>query len=56
MGLPHILVSDYATAFTSEDFNYFLKSNGIKHVRTLPYHLASDLDGLVEQVVQTFRE
>ena len=37
-GLPDIIVSDNGANFTSEEFAAFMKSNGIKHVRTAPYH------------------
>ena len=53
LGVPEVVVSDNATAFTSEEFQTFLKRNGIKHVRTPPYHPASN--GLVERMVQTFK-
>ena len=52
-GLPDVVVSDNATNFTSEEFEAFLKSNGVKHVRTPPYHPASN--GVVERAVQTLK-
>ena len=53
-GLPDIIVSDNGANFTSEEFAAFMKSNGIKHVRTAPHHPASN--GLAERVVQTVKE
>ena len=41
---------DNAAAFTGEEFTEFLMRNGIRHVRTPPYHPASN--GLVERTVQ----
>ena len=52
-GLPEVVVSDNASNFTSEEFETFLRKNGVKHVRTPPYHPASN--GLVERAVQTFK-
>ena len=52
-GLPQQLVSDNRPQFISEEFALFLQSNGIKHVRTAPYHPATN--GLAERFVQTFK-
>ena len=54
LGLPEVVVSDNATAFTSAEFSEFLRKNGIRHVRIPPYRPASN--GLVECTVQTFKE
>ena len=50
-GLPEVVVSDNATNFTSDEFEAFLRANGVKHVCTPPHHPASN--GLVERAVQT---
>ena len=52
-GLPEMLVSDNGTAFTSEEFRQFLKTNGVRAVNSAPYHPASN--GLAERAVQTFK-
>ena len=52
-GIPHHLVSDNGPQFTSEEFQKFLASNGIKHIRCSPYHPASN--GAVERLVQTVK-
>ena len=53
-GLPEMLVTDNGTVFTSNEFSRFTKQNGICHVRSAPYHPASN--GLVERAVQTFKD
>ncbi|XP_022833967.1 uncharacterized protein K02A2.6-like [Spodoptera litura] len=52
-GIPDILVSDNGRAFTSNEFNTFLRKNGIKHLYSPPYHPASN--GQIERAIQTFK-
>ena len=51
-GLPEQVVSDNGTQFTSDKFIQFLKLNGIKHIRSSPYHPA--FNGLDARFVQIF--
>lgn len=52
-GLPEVLVSDNSPEFTSVDFRTFLKRNGVKHMRTAPFHPATN--GQAERFVQTLK-
>ncbi|XP_038635087.1 uncharacterized protein K02A2.6-like, partial [Scyliorhinus canicula] len=52
-GLPEVLVSDNGTAFTSGEFGKFLKENGVRHIKTAPYHPATN--DLAERAVQTLK-
>ena len=52
--LSEVLVSVNGTAFTSTEFQTFVKRNGFRHVKTPLYHPASN--GLAERAVQTVKE
>ena len=53
IGLPKQIVSDNGPQFVSEDFEHFLKCNGIKHIKSSPYHPRSN--GLAKRFVQSFK-
>ena len=53
-GLPHQLVTDNGPQFTSIEFENFIKSNGVVHIRSAPYHPATN--GLAERFVQSFKQ
>lgn len=53
-GLPEEIVSDNGPQFVSEEFEMFLKKNGIKHTPIPPYHPASN--GSAERAVQTVKQ
>ncbi|XP_038634506.1 uncharacterized protein K02A2.6-like, partial [Scyliorhinus canicula] len=52
-GRPEVLGSDNGTEFTSGEFGKFLKENGVRHIKTAPYHPATN--GLAERAVQTLK-
>ena len=53
-GLPDTVVTDNGPTFTSELFQEFMDKNCIRHVRTAPYHPASN--GLAERAVGTLKD
>lgn len=53
-GLPEHIVSDNGPQFTSEEFAVYMKSNGIRHTGTVPYHPATN--GLAERSVQSLKQ
>ena len=52
-GLPEVLVSDNGPAFTSKEFQTFVQRNGFRHIKSAPYHPATN--GLAERAVQTVK-
>ena len=54
LGLPEMFVTDNSSVFTSREFAEFVKRNRICHVKSSPYHPASN--GLAEQTVQTLKD
>ena len=53
-GIPEQIVSNNGPQFASEQFQAFIKSNGIHHITSSPYHPATN--GLAERLVQTFKQ
>ena len=52
-GLPEVVVSDNGPQFTSSEFETFMKANGVKHIRSAPFHPSTN--GPAERFVQTFK-
>jgi len=52
--LPEQPVSDNGPQFVTDEFRAFMKSNGIKHIKSAPYHPATNV--LAERFVQTFKQ
>ena len=48
-GLTEMLVSNNGSVFIRTEFSEFVKHNGIRHVKSAPYHAASN--GLAERAV-----
>ena len=53
-GLPEQLVSDDGTQFTADEFRAFVRSNGMKHTKSAPFHPTTN--GMAERFVQTFKK
>ena len=52
-GVPAQVVTDNGPQFTSAEFQLFLKTNGIKHITTAPFHPATN--DQAERFVQSFK-
>ena len=52
--LPEQIVTDNGPQFTATEFADFMKANGIRHIRSAPYHPASN--SLAERQVQSFKQ
>ena len=52
-GVPKQIVSDNGPQFTSEQFQAFVRNNGIQHKTSVPWHPATN--GLAERFVQSFK-
>ena len=52
-GIPVELISDNGTQFTSQEFENFVKTLGIKQIQTAAYHQSSN--GQAERYVQTMK-
>lgn len=52
-GVPNVIVSDNGPQFCAEEFSFFLKANGVQHIRSAPYHPSSN--GQAERFVQTLK-
>ena len=51
---PDTVVTDSGSCFVSEEFKAFLCKNGVRHVTSAPYHLATN--GLAERAVQIVKK
>ena len=49
-GLPEVVITDNASNFKSAEFETFLRQNGVRHMKTPPYHPASN--GIVERAAR----
>ena len=54
LSIPEQLVTDNGPQFIAEAFKTFTERNGIRHIRSAPYHPASN--GLAERFVQSLKQ
>ena len=52
-GLPEQIVTDNGPQFISKEFCDFVRYYGIRHIKSAPYHPATN--GAVERFIQTFK-
>ena len=53
-GIPEQVVTDNGSQFTADAFKVFMDRNGVCHIRSAPYHPASN--GLAERFVQSLKQ
>ncbi|BES87375.1 Hypothetical Protein NTJ_00180 [Nesidiocoris tenuis] len=53
-GLPEMIVSDNGTSFTSQEFQRYIKLQGILHVTSAPNHPSTN--GQVERFVHVLKQ
>ena len=53
-GIPEQVVTDNGSQFTADAFKVFMDRNGVRHIRSAPYHPASN--GLAERFVQSLKQ
>ena len=53
-GIPEQIVTDNGPQFVAEEFATFVKRNGVKHVKSAPYHPASN--GLAERFIKSMKQ
>ena len=53
-GIPYCMVTDNGPQFLSEECSKFMRSNGIHHQRTPPYHPSTN--GQVERMIQELKK
>ena len=53
-GIPEQIVTDNGSQFTADAFKVFTQRNGIRHIKSAPYHPASN--GLAERFVQSLKQ